>query len=74
MFVHRIVMSVGGMAAALGGLNALAFTGGIGENSEVIRARVCEALGFLGDVPVLVIPAREDLSILRAAKRVLAWR
>jgi acetate kinase len=36
------------MAAALGGLDALVFTGGVGENSAEIRARAMDGLGFLG--------------------------
>ena len=41
LFVYRIARELGSMAAALGGLDALVFTGGIGENAAVIRARVC---------------------------------
>jgi acetate kinase len=48
MFVHRVVSTVGGLVAVLQGLDALVFTGGIGEHSMVIRARVAAALGFLG--------------------------
>jgi acetate kinase len=48
MFVHRVVSTVGGLAAGLQGLDALVFTGGIGEHSAVIRAQVAAALGFLG--------------------------
>lgn len=47
-FVYRIVREIGALAAALGGLDALVFTAGIGENSADIRARVCAALGWLG--------------------------
>lgn len=47
-FVYRIVREIGALAAALGGLDALVFTAGIGENSAEIRARVCAALGWLG--------------------------
>jgi acetate kinase len=36
------------MAAALGGIDALIFCGGIGENSRLVRARVCERLGWMG--------------------------
>jgi acetate kinase len=36
------------MTAALGGLDALVFTGGVGENSPVVRARAATSLGFLG--------------------------
>lgn len=47
-FVFRIQREVGGLAAALGGIDALVFCGGIGENSRMIRARVCERLGWMG--------------------------
>jgi len=49
-FVTRVAQEVAAMAAALGGIDALVFTGGIGENAAPIRARVLEALGFLGFV------------------------
>ena len=39
---------IGGFAAALGGLDTLVFTGGIGENAFPVRARICEGLEFLG--------------------------
>ena len=39
------------MAAALGGLDALVFTGGVGENAAPIRARVCRSAGWLGIAP-----------------------
>jgi acetate kinase len=48
MFVHRLVAAVGSMAAVLGGLDALIFTGGIGENSPRIRAAVASRLTHLG--------------------------
>ena len=41
-------MGRGAFAAALGGLDTLVFTGGIGENAPTVRARICEGLGFLG--------------------------
>ncbi|MCR4411199.1 MAG: acetate/propionate family kinase [Thermoguttaceae bacterium] len=47
-FVHRIVREIGSLTAALGGLDALVFTAGIGENSPVIRQRVCKGLAWLG--------------------------
>lgn len=48
VFVHRVVTGVGAMIAALGGIDAIVFTGGIGENSPEVRARVSERFGFLG--------------------------
>jgi acetate kinase len=46
--VHRLSGELARMAAALGGVDALVFTGGVGERSSVLRARVVERLGFLG--------------------------
>jgi acetate kinase len=48
MFTHRVVREAGAMAACLGGIDVLAFTGGIGEHDPVLRAEVCDKLGFLG--------------------------
>ena len=48
LFCYQAKKWVGAYAAALGGLDTLVFSGGIGENSPVIRARICEGLGFLG--------------------------
>ncbi len=48
LFVHRVRKYVGAYAAQLGGVDALVFSGGIGENSALVRARVCEPLGFMG--------------------------
>lgn len=48
LFVYRIQRELGSLVAALGGLDALVFTGGIGEHSPEIRARVCAGAGWLG--------------------------
>ena len=48
LFCYQIRKCVGAYAAALGGLDALVFSGGIGENAPEIRARVCDGLGFIG--------------------------
>ena len=48
VYLHRLRGGIASMAAALGGLDALAFTGGVGENSAEIRARAMDGLGFLG--------------------------
>jgi len=48
VFCYRIRKYIGAYAAAMGGLDAIVFTAGIGENSPVIRERVCRDLGFLG--------------------------
>ena len=48
LFCYRIVREIGSLAAALGGLDALVFTGGIGEHAAPIRAQVCRTLSWLG--------------------------
>jgi acetate kinase len=48
VYVHRIVKTIGAMAATLGGIDALVFTAGVGENAPEIRKRVCEKLRYLG--------------------------
>jgi len=50
LFVYWVGREIGSLAAALGGVDALVFTGGIGEHAAVIRARVCAAAGWLGAV------------------------
>lgn len=47
-FVYRAAKDIGAMAAVLGGVDALVFTAGIGENSAEIRRRICEASAWLG--------------------------
>jgi acetate kinase len=48
IFVHRLRSSIGSMVAVLGGIDALVFTAGIGENSTEVRAAACANFGFLG--------------------------
>ena len=48
VFCYQIKKAIGAFAAALGGVDALVFAGGIGENSPTIRARICDGLSFLG--------------------------
>jgi acetate kinase len=61
-FVYHIVKFIGAYTAVLGGLDALVFTAGIGENSPLVRARVCEKLGWLR---VKLNPAENDRNGLR---------
>jgi acetate kinase len=48
VYLHRLVGGVAAMAAALGGLDVLVFTGGVGEHASVVRQRASASLGFLG--------------------------
>jgi acetate kinase len=78
VYLHRLRAGIAAMAAALDGLDALVFTGGVGENAPEVRRRAVDGLGFLGvggddaTVRVLVIPAREDLEIARQVRAALA--
>jgi acetate kinase len=56
VMLHRLATSIGSMAVATGGLDALVFTGGIGEHSATVRRATAERLGFLG---VALGPANE---------------
>ena len=47
LFCYQVKKWIGAFAAALGGLDTLVFAGGVGENAPVIRARICDGLGFL---------------------------
>jgi acetate kinase len=48
LFAYRVRKYVGAYAAALGGADAVCFAGGVGENSAVVRARICEGLEWMG--------------------------
>jgi acetate kinase len=55
VYLHRLRAAISAMAAALGGIDALVFTGGVGERAPSIRARAVDDLGFLG---LAIDPAR----------------
>jgi acetate kinase len=48
VYIHRLRSHIGSMLTSLGGLDALVFTAGVGENSPVVRAAACDAFPFLG--------------------------
>jgi acetate kinase len=73
LFIYRIGRALGSLAAALGGLDALVFTGGIGENAAFIRARVCRDAGWLGVELDEVANARGGPRISKATSRTPAW-
>ncbi|HZQ65400.1 MAG TPA: acetate/propionate family kinase [Gaiellaceae bacterium] len=94
VFVYRVAQAVAAMTVPLGGIDALVFTGGIGEHSAPVRAGICARLGFLGvaldpaaneaaradahvaargsRARVVVVRAREDLVVARAARQALS--
>ncbi|CUU55633.1 acetate kinase [Parafrankia irregularis] len=91
VYLHRLRAEIAAMTAALGGLDALVFTGGVGEHAPPVRSGAAAGLGFLGvaldaernssyqggdleisasgaSVRTLIIEAREDVEIARAAR------
>jgi acetate kinase len=60
-FCYWVVRHAGSMIAAMGGLDAVAFTGGIGENDATVRAEILRGLDFVaGGKPVWIVPAEEE--------------
>jgi acetate kinase len=66
-FCYWAVRHAGSMIAAMGGLDAIAFTGGIGENDAQVRDAIVAGLRWAGEVPVWVIAAEEERSIAAEA-------
>jgi acetate kinase len=73
LFVYRIARELGSLAAALGGLDALVFTGGIGEHAVEIRARVCQDARWLGVQLDEAANAAGGPQISRPGSAVSAW-
>jgi len=73
LFVYRIGREAGSLAAALGGLDALVFTGGIGEHAAPVRARVCAAAAWLGVVLDAEANDRGAACISAPGSRVAVW-
>jgi acetate kinase len=71
VFVQRIAGAVAAMAAACGGIDVLAFTGGIGEHAGNVREGIAGRVRFLGDFRVEVVPSREELVIGAETRRLL---
>jgi acetate kinase len=71
MYCLRIARELGSLAAVLGGIDALVFTGGVGENAAPIRDRVCALSQWLGPIDVRVVPTDEELTIARHVRRLL---
>ncbi len=87
VYAYRIATAIGAMTVALGGLDALVFTAGVGENSEEVRKRVCARLAFLGveldvdanreaeaDADVAVVGSAVRIVVLHAREDVVAAR
>jgi acetate kinase len=75
VFCYRVAAAVASLTAALGGLDAVVFTAGIGEGSAFVRERVCGRLGFLGVEldPDANREARPDADVSRGGSAVRVW-
>lgn len=74
MFCYSVRKAIAAMAAALGGIDVLVFTGGIGEHDSAIRASICEALAFLNIGRTLTLPSLEDEQIALHTARLTSSR
>jgi acetate kinase len=78
IFIHRLQAGIGAMVAVLGGIDALVFSAGIGENSPDVRAAACANLGYLGlrvdPVRNLQSAADGEISVPESTVRVLVVR
>lgn len=70
VYLHSLRAGIGAMAAALGGADVIAFTGGVGENAPEIRSEATAGLEFLG-AQTVCLRAREDLQMARQARALL---
>ena len=75
IFAYRIVKYIGSYVAAMGGADAIIFTGGIGENATAVRAKILEPLAFLGAEidPVRNGSDAKEKVITREGSRIAAW-
>ncbi len=73
LYCYRIRRELGSLAAALGGLDAIVFTAGIGENAPAIRDRVCRDAAWLGVEPDPAANAKGGPRISAAGSRTAAW-
>ena len=78
IYVHRLQAGIGAMVAVLGGIDALVFTAGVGENSTEVREATCRQLGFAGiklDATANTqLPVDKDIAASDSAVRVLVIR
>jgi acetate kinase len=73
-FALKIAQYAAMMATSMGGIDALVFTGGIGENAAPIREAVVKRLAFLGDFETIIIPANEERMMALHARELLRNR
>jgi acetate kinase len=72
-FIYRVIREIGSLAGALGGLDALVFTAGMGVNSPTIRARICSGLGWMGITLDATSNERNDRCISAPGRAPSVW-
>jgi acetate kinase len=72
-FIYRVAKEIGSLAAVLGGLDALVFTAGVGENSALIRQKICNASQWLGIQLDNTANEKKELCITSNQSKVSAW-
>ncbi|MBV8616828.1 MAG: acetate kinase, partial [Acetobacteraceae bacterium] len=73
LFCYRVSRYIGSLAAALGGLDGLVFTAGVGENAAPVRAKICQGSAWLGLELDEEANNRHGPRISRSSSRVEAW-
>ena len=68
LYCYLAAKQLSSLLPAIGGIDALVFTGGIGENAQPIRQKICGYLKWLGNFPVYVIPTNEESVIAKACQ------
>ena len=69
VFRQRLLQLIGAMAASLQGVDVLTLTGGIGEHDAVLKAELVEALAWLPNLEIVIVPADEEGMIARLCQR-----
>lgn len=70
-FAYWVARHAGSLIVAMGGIDAIAFTGGIGEHAAPVRNMILARLSYLGKLPVHIVPADEERQIARDARRLM---
>jgi len=70
LYCYLAAKQLASLLPAIDGIDALVFTGGIGEHAEPVRQKICSHLKWLGDFPIYVIPTNEELVIAKACQEI----
>jgi acetate kinase len=71
LYCYLAAKQLASLIPAIGGIDALVFTGGIGEHAEAVRHKICDHLNWLGELPIHVIPTDEEAVIAKACEAIM---